>query len=606
MKTRAIALLAFLLMLILTFCLCACGGEACEHRDRDDNGVCDKCGKEYTDGEDKRDTCEHSDKDNNSACDECGEEYTDGQDGNTTDITIGVESVSLGFTEKTIYRFGTDTLTVSITPQNATNKGVIFESSDTSILTVDENGVIYARGEGCATVTATSEDGGRSAACEVTVIKGGVTYELVPTGDFYIATGCVGYEEHIEIASIYDGLRVKEIKSGAFAENEFIKTVSIPNTIEVIGNRAFYSCKALESVHLEEGTGAIGLSAFEGCCGLLRVSIAGSIALSERAFYGCTMLKTISFDKDIYYIGKDSFAYCSSLLSITLPGGISEIPEGAFSHCESLISCTLGDGITRIGDGAFDYCTSLTSISLPDTVKEIGAMAFRHNEALRTVSLSKNLNYIFSSAFQYCISLECLTLPENVWLIDNSAFSYCEGLTDLTILCSTSAWGNSVFYQCISLERINYYSFTPGDVQNNNCIFYNAGASSDGIELFIGKDAIIDALLFTPIEDSDANKPKITKIVLESGTESVNILNADGVFIYLTDIEIPSFTAYVPAALLGSRSDLNIHTTGEDYYCAGWYDEPTFTQNEVDPITYTGDSQYLYPRWLPIADTAEV
>ena len=605
MKTRARALLAFLLMLILTFCLCACGGEACEHRDRDDNGVCDKCGKEYTDGEDKADTCEHRDKDDNSACDECGKEYTVDDDGNTTDITIGVESVSLGFTEKTIYRFGTDTLAVSITPQNATNKDVLFESSDTSILTVDENGVIYARGEGCATVTVTTEDGGISAACDVTVMKGGITYELVPTGDFYIAAGCEGYEKEIEIASIYDGLRVKEIKDGAFEGNAYIKSVKIPNTIERIGERAFYNCERLESCVIEKGAYTIGASAFEGCVRLVSISILGEVLLEQRAFYGCNSLSEIVLGERLYCIDKEAFAYCTALTSITLPSGAEEIGEGAFSHCAALESCTLGEGIKRIGEGAFEFCTSLTDICLPNTVEQIGALAFRHNEALRNIGLSEDLNRIGNAAFQYCISLEQVTIPECVRFIEDSAFSGCFGMTELTILGGFISWGNSAFYKCVALERISYRSLTPGSIQDNNYIFYGAGEASDGIELFIGADAVLDARLFTPVSNSDADNPRITKIVFETGDEDINISNAEGVFIHLTEIEIPMLIARVPTVLLVSGRGLTIRAENGEYYCADWYDEPTLTMDAVDPTGYTGEAEFLYPRWMPRTGGAE-
>ena len=54
----------------------------CQHRDADDNGKCDKCGVAYTDGKDIPDApvCQHRDANDDEICDECNEPYTDGKD----------------------------------------------------------------------------------------------------------------------------------------------------------------------------------------------------------------------------------------------------------------------------------------------------------------------------------------------------------------------------------------------------------------------------------------------------------------------------------------------------------------------------------------------
>jgi hypothetical protein len=51
----------------------------CQHRDIDDNGVCDKCEQAYADGKDSP-TCQHRDADDDTICDYCYADYTDGKD----------------------------------------------------------------------------------------------------------------------------------------------------------------------------------------------------------------------------------------------------------------------------------------------------------------------------------------------------------------------------------------------------------------------------------------------------------------------------------------------------------------------------------------------
>ncbi|GAA0761956.1 Ig-like domain-containing protein [Clostridium sartagoforme] len=60
-------------------------------------------------------------------------------------------------------------LKASISPADATNKDVTWETSDEKVAKVDENGKVTAVGEGKATVTVTTKDGSFKAVCEVTV-----------------------------------------------------------------------------------------------------------------------------------------------------------------------------------------------------------------------------------------------------------------------------------------------------------------------------------------------------------------------------------------------------------------------------------------------------
>ncbi len=82
---------------------------------------------------------------------------------------VNVKSVSLNTDEATIGVGDKVTLVATVLPANATNKAVIWSSSDESVATVS-NGVVTGIAPGITTITVTTVDGGKTATCEVTVV----------------------------------------------------------------------------------------------------------------------------------------------------------------------------------------------------------------------------------------------------------------------------------------------------------------------------------------------------------------------------------------------------------------------------------------------------
>ena len=82
---------------------------------------------------------------------------------NTLELTVG----------------GEDTLTVSFTPANASDKNVTWSADASGVVSVDQTGKVKALEEGTATVTVTGE-GGKTATCKVTVKAGSTTPPTTP------------------------------------------------------------------------------------------------------------------------------------------------------------------------------------------------------------------------------------------------------------------------------------------------------------------------------------------------------------------------------------------------------------------------------------------
>lgn len=85
--------------------------------------------------------------------------------------SVSVTEVGLNKTSTTLVEGETETLVATVMPENATDKSVVWESGNESAATVSQEGLVTAVGEGKATITVKTNDGGFSASCEVTVKK---------------------------------------------------------------------------------------------------------------------------------------------------------------------------------------------------------------------------------------------------------------------------------------------------------------------------------------------------------------------------------------------------------------------------------------------------
>ena len=86
-----------------------------------------------------------------------------------TVVGIPVESVSIDKNELELIIGNTATLSATVLPDNATNKNVSWTSSNESVATISSTGEVKGVAKGNAVITVTTEDGGKTAACNVTV-----------------------------------------------------------------------------------------------------------------------------------------------------------------------------------------------------------------------------------------------------------------------------------------------------------------------------------------------------------------------------------------------------------------------------------------------------
>ena len=178
-----------------------------------------------------------------------------------------------------------------------------------------------------------------------------------------------------------------------FENNTFMGRV--PFGVHYIEDEVFAGCN-YQSVSLPDSVERIGNSLFENSKNLQRVKLPAMITeLPPYLFAGCSSLNKITMPNQLNGFSEGLFYGCSSLEEIPFRLGITELPENVFAGCSSIKSIVLPNSITKICSGAFANCTSLESIVLPENLISIADDAFAGCEKIRTIRISDSNNLFF-------------------------------------------------------------------------------------------------------------------------------------------------------------------------------------------------------------------
>ena len=244
-----------------------------------------------------------------------------------------------------------------------------------------------------------------------------------------------GNETVIEIPETISGAKVTVIGEKAFAYNETITHVSIPDSITKIETEAFYYCTNLITVDMSDNVRSIGDGAFEKCASLT----------------------TINLPYALKSIGELCFAYCPNLSGIVIRPTLTDWGENAFTG--SLKSVTILDGVTEIHAGAFTD-SLLQEVTIPSSVISIGAYAFALSPYLKHITLNEGLESIGSAAFDNT-PIQELVIPSTVTDMQDIYFTNCMNLErvifrgDAPTVHATEAW-----YMGYRPEGIEYPMYT--------------------------------------------------------------------------------------------------------------------------------------------------
>lgn len=113
--------------------------------------------------------------------------------------------------------------------------------------------------------------------------------------------------------------------------------VTIPDTVEVVGESAFENNQKVQFVVIPKSVKRLDAYVFWGCNNLEEVVLGkGMTAVDEYSFAGCTGLKQITIPENIQSIDAQAFAGCVNLTDIYIPATVTGIAEDAFLNCDNV------------------------------------------------------------------------------------------------------------------------------------------------------------------------------------------------------------------------------------------------------------------------------
>lgn len=207
--------------------------------------------------------------------------------------------------------------------------------------------------------------------------------------------------------------------------------VVLPDSANRIAKNLFNGNNNLKEVIMSDNLKYIGEKSFFNCHNLTSVHMPSVLQIDNFAFSNCKCLKNISLPNTLLSIKENAFSGCKSIESIVIPSNIKEIEKSTFDSCDNLFKIELPPSLIFINERSFANCTKLNKIYIPSSVREIGEYAFLNCSSVEYFDLPKSLISIKKNAFEKCSSLRKVILKENVEEIAAGCFNQCYNLKEI-------------------------------------------------------------------------------------------------------------------------------------------------------------------------------
>ncbi|MBD5585649.1 MAG: leucine-rich repeat domain-containing protein [Clostridia bacterium] len=269
-----------------------------------------------------------------------------------------------------------------------------------------------------------------------------------------------------------------KIPECAFFNCKYIKSITLEDDVEAIGDYAFYLCENLEEVVIPDDILSIGQYAFFNTAiykdnsnrenGLLYIGRhlikgeirwdkpyctlrADTLTIADHALSDNANLSFLTLPEGLISIGNYAVSGCQYLHGINIPASVKRIGEAPFAGCswlDKMEYITVEAGNT--GYYAVDNClierstgrllAGITSSVIPadGSIKEIGREAF-YDCNMDEVVIPDGVTKLSNSSFRYC-KMQTVTLPKSLTEIEQWSFLNCENLTQINYDGTVAQW----------------------------------------------------------------------------------------------------------------------------------------------------------------------
>ena len=377
---------------------------------------------------------------------------------------IGVTEVTLDRTELTLTEGEAETLTATVKPDNADNRKVTWSSDKTEVATVDGAGRVTAVKAGEAVVTVTTEDGGKTATCKVTVKAKVVPVTGVEVNPWAVTLSVRGTSklsytirpadatnqnvkwesDNPSVATVDSDGNVRAVSAGVakvsavtedggFRSGCTVTVKEFSSGFEVGG--LFYKTAEGYSMDFVEVTGNPGGGKYSG-----DVVVPGTVeydgitytvkGVGNRAFEGCGDLRKVTISEGIYKIGAYAFIGCGNLERVILPSTLENIDASnpVFEGCSKLEITT-----TAPREGQEDYCylhDGALYMHMGRTGREI--LSWIPEKKTGTVVIKEGTTKIAEHSIRRT-NVDKIVIPESVKSIDVHTFVSCKTPLELEL-----------------------------------------------------------------------------------------------------------------------------------------------------------------------------
>ena len=229
-------------------------------------------------------------------------------------------------------------------------------------------------------------------------------------------------------------------------------SVSLPSTLQAIGQRAFTYCGSLEELIIPEGITEIPIEMANYTTSLKTLKLPSTIkTIGQQAFRSSNLSNGIIVPEGCTEIVKYAFRGCSATY-VELPSTLETVGEHAFAENQALT--TLYSKAPMIGDYMFKDCFNLEFVTLENT-KVIKKQAFNMTSPniakISELVLPEGLTTIGEYAFVR-LSITELVTPSTLSTVDKYAFAYCKSLKKVVVL--GPVMGETMFQNCTNMNEL--------------------------------------------------------------------------------------------------------------------------------------------------------